>query len=234
MRRLVLIAAAAMAAVLATAGVQNAPTGSARAQAAQVGTPVADRDAPAPADCRGAPRAYDTFVLLATPGPVSSPPPVPSGAPGGLPAGEPADPATVAGITATIREVLACRNAGDLLRSLALYSDPFLRPLLAASGPLPPAAYARFATPQAIGPESWVALLAIHDARLLVDGRAGAVVVVDDPTAASGPRITADFLVFVRAGDRWLLDATIEGMAIAPAGTPAAGTPAAASGGRTG
>jgi hypothetical protein len=211
-----------VAALLVAAGGIVGPGGA----GAQEGTPVPGRDAPAPEECRVEPRSLASFQALATPGAASTAPAVPPEAPEGLPPGEPADAATAAAIGATVRELLACYNAGERLRIFAFYSDGFLRPLFGAPAPFSQGAYDRFATPQPVPPELRVALVAIGEVRLLADGRAGAVVTVDDPNAATGPSTTSSFLVFVRAGDRWLLDAAIEDVAADAAGTPGA-TPGA-------
>lgn len=69
--------------------------------------------------------------------------------------------------------------------------------------------------------EARTTLAAVRGVRLLSDGRAGAVVVDEDPA-----RTTVVFLIFEQVGDRWLVDGQI---AIEPGavGTPEAGTPAA-------
>ena len=84
-------------------------------------TALLARDAPGPEECTVAPRTLEEFeTLAATPAPVETPDASGSG-------GEPVDEATRAAITATARELVACSNAGDILRRLALYSDDRLR-----------------------------------------------------------------------------------------------------------
>ena len=124
-------------------------------------------------------------------------------------------------MTATVRELVACTNARDTLRRLALYTDTHLRPTFART---PPGFADRVATqPVPAQPAEWVAIVAIEDVRLLPDGRAVARVVAATagghthgpaPTGASPPagvaggsaRTETSVFVLARAGDRWLVD----------------------------
>ena len=131
------------------------------------------RDAPGPEGCLIAPRTLDEIAALSqTAGPAEPPNATETG-------GVPADQQTVAAITAVAREMVACSNAGDILRRLALYSDNRLRfaypdgpnqALTAiADKPLPVTVYDR------------VALTSVDDVRTLDDGRVSARVRVDNP-----------------------------------------------------
>jgi hypothetical protein len=128
--------------------------------------------------------------------------------------GEPADEATRAAITATARELVACSNAGDILRRLALYSDERLRfaypdgPTRAlemiAKSPLPLAEAER------------VALVRVEDVQQLTDGRVSARVTVDNPashshdpqTAATASQQEVARLIFIQESGRWRVDET--------------------------
>ena len=128
--------------------------------------------------------------------------------------GEPADEATRAAITATARELVACSNAGDILRRLALYSDDRLRfaypdgPTRAlemiAKSPLPLAEAER------------VALVSVDDVRQLADGRVSARVTVDNPAshshdpqaAATASQQEVARLIFIQEAGRWRVDET--------------------------
>src|SRR5207253_1367628 len=96
---------------------------------AQAGTPPAGLDVSAPAACTVAPRSTDELRALfravaATPLPTSlEATPAPALPPPGAPAGE----QTVAEITATWRQYLACLRAGDQARMFALLSDNMVR-----------------------------------------------------------------------------------------------------------
>lgn len=190
------------------------------AQEASPGAAGPTIDIPAPEECQVEPRSFASMQALATPGAVSAPP-VTSGTPGALPPGQPADAETTAAITATMREIIACFNAGSPLRSFALYSDGLLRPLFGSPAPLSAAVYAQFSTPTPVAPDLWVGIVEIRDARILDDGRAAAIVITNDPAAPSDqPTNVASLLVFVRAGDRWLLDNAVEDQALLTIGTP--------------
>ncbi len=124
------------------------------------------------------------------------------------------DEATRAAITATARELVACSNAGDILRRLALYSDDRLRfaypdgPTRAlemiAKSPLPLAEAER------------VALVSVEDVRQLADGRVSARVTVDNPashshdpqTAATASQQEVARLIFIQEAGRWRVDET--------------------------
>ena len=185
--------------------------------AAQAGTPVAT------AECRTAPRSLAAIQALFT---SASPQatggtPVPTAAVSGSSPGTPADAETVAGVTATVQESIACYNAGNLFSFLALYSDSFERVKL--MGPFQPASYDILATPQPVPTAKQVIRVNVRDIRLLTDGRASAVVEMNDPAAKSRQLKTSTF-IFLHATDRWLIDDIIE--ATTPVGTPApVGTP---------
>src|SRR5829696_2932394 len=171
-------------------------------------TALLARDAPGPAECTVTPRTLDEFNTLAqTPAPVEPPDAASAG-------GEPADEAMRAAVTATARELVACSNAGDILRRLALYSDDRLRfaypdgPTRAlemiAESPLPLAEAER------------VALVSVDDVRQLPDGRASARVTVDNPAshshdpqaAATASQQEVARLIFVQEAGRWRVDET--------------------------
>ena len=193
--------------------------------AAQDATPASFPVTPDPSECRVPPRPRDEVLALLAGTPVAAASPA-AGLPASvatedqLPAGEPADAATVAAIVATARELIACNNAGDFARVFAFYTDDLIRrvfggdPALAAQVPVV------LATPAAALPvAARTELLAVREVRVLADGRVGAVIEDRDPR-----RTVAFFMIFVRAGDRWLVDGQIDIQGVA--GTPAAGTPA--------
>ena len=96
---------------------------------AQSGTPATDLDVPAAAECTVAPRSEDELRALfreaaATPVLDSSDA---SATPAIAPTGDPADEQTVAEVSATWRQFIACITAGDQARMFALYSDEMVR-----------------------------------------------------------------------------------------------------------
>ncbi|MBA3450887.1 MAG: cytochrome c [Chloroflexia bacterium] len=171
-------------------------------------TALLARDAPAPEDCTVEPRTLEEIAALA------------GGSAGGEPpnaterGGEPADEATRAAVTTSARELVACSNAGDILRRLALYSDERLGyaypegPTRAletmAEAPLPLTLAER------------VALLGVEDIRRLEDGRVSARVLVDNPASHShdpnapvnSSQQEAARLIFVQEAGRWRIDET--------------------------
>ena len=174
------------------------------AAGAQEGTPTADLDVPAPAECTVEPRSADELRALfravaATPVPTSpdaSPPPaVP-------PTGAPADEQTVAGISATWRQYMACLSAGDQARMFALLSDAMVRRQFVvdvAFGVSEDALFAYLAaTPVPLTPDQSVPFVPFEDVRVLSDGR---VAVVGPGDGGRG-----DVRIFVKEGGRWLLD----------------------------
>lgn len=217
----------------------------AAAFAAQVASPVARPDGllvPDPEACQIEPRELDFFAQLpSTPvagTPSVSPrsvdpvetrfsPPDASPRPLVLPPAEPADLATVAAVTGVMREALACRNAGDLLRYTALLSDDLLL-AIAAERPLPDVQRLP-AVPQPLPPEQRLGYAAVLDARVLADGRVALLVETDDPTEPPFGRGT-DLLIFVDEGDGWLIDGLLEHVTVSADAAPAtSGTPAAVS-----
>ena len=201
--------------------------------AAQDATPAATPPAgtifPDPSDCKVDPRPMSFLQELA-----ATPQAVPPDAdqrfsrPGEeprewtMPAGTPADTETADGITATLHEAMACLNANDPLRFLALFSDEMIQ-LFFALDPVPPDALPAMeaASPVASPPEMWLGLIGLHDARVLPDGRVAALGDSFDPTEPPYG-VGTDFAIFVKVGDRWLIDSLIEHVVIVGEATPAA------------
>ena len=130
------------------------------------------------------------------------------------PEAKPADAAALTGLTATVRELVACSNAGDVLRRLALYSDARVR----ESYPEGPNEVLRqlAATPVPVPASERVALLEIRDAVMLPDGRVQAVVLIDNPLqhthgpsdpGGANPQTERATLLFVEEMGRWRIDA---------------------------
>ena len=173
-----------------------------------VATPPAAGEVPGPEECRVAPRMAASVLAAGDPPP--SPSTVdPAATP--LPAGVPADESTVAAIRAAMREWAACANAGDPLRWTALFSDGYLRRLMADGAVFtlsdePPAELPEFlARPPSPRPAAqWRAGPTVREVRALPDDRVAATI-EEDPASGSveGGRVV---LVFVRAGDRYLID----------------------------
>ena len=131
--------------------------------------------------------------------------------PADLPRGEPTDPETVAAITAAAREFAGCINAADFPRWLALMTDRALLKVVEPEGVA--ALFGASGTPFPVElSEPEIATVRVSDVRVLPDGRVGAVVVWkvrQDPGEKPSPE--ANFHIFQRVGDHWLLDEEISG-----------------------
>ena len=185
--------------------------------AAQDATPAPYPVAPDPAECVVAPRPLaEVVTVVRTPAAGAPAPLAASPTPFVRPPGAPADPETAAAVTATIRQLFACTNAGDFLRVYALFTDDFLRAFLAGT-PLTADVQAYFAaTPVPLPTDQRRVIVRFEEAQQLADGRVGVVVVLDKP---DDPRTEEpDYVILVEAGGRWLVDAVIEDGG--PAGTP--------------
>jgi copper transport protein len=184
-------------------------------------TALLARDAPGPEACTVQPRTLDQIAGLASsPAPQEPPNATETG-------GTPADDATMAEITAVAREMVACSNAGDILRRLALYSDERIH-FAYPDGPTK-ALEAIAKQPLPLSQFERVALVSVDDVRTLGDGRVIARVVVDNPTNHShDPNVTvqpstkeAARLIFVKEDGSWRVDETRR------EDLPSNGTPAA-------
>jgi len=190
--------------LLAALALHSSP--SARAQA----TPITQTiDAPAPNECLVArPEAlyFPNSVIQAapaTPAPIVTEPAPPFTPP----AGDPADAETIAAITATVREALACRNAGDYLRAYALFTPEMIAQLFGGPATIDPEVIAAAVEgPRPVPSARQLGIVAISDAVILPDGRVGAIV-----ETATARRDFRDYLFFERApeDDRWLIDRSV-------------------------
>ena len=156
--------------------------------------------------CRAVPRSFSELEALGGTPAAGAVPPAPEPTPGLLPGGQPADAATTEAVTGVLRELLACFHAGEPLRVYGLYSDAYLRRLLARSGPPDRGSYDLLATPEKSVQEDRSVLRSVTGVRLLDGPRAGAVVVISYPTLPEGLRDKRFFFVFVREGSQWLID----------------------------
>ena len=126
-----------------------------------------------------------------------------------LPDGDPADEATIAAVTKTMRQVLACENAGNTLGSFALLSDSFVRESQAEEPFTKDDAALLAASPEALPADVRATLYAVHDVRVLAGGRIGALVETDFPDQPPDG-IEVDFLFFIEQDGRYLIDDVIE------------------------
>ncbi|HEY7034760.1 MAG TPA: hypothetical protein VH482_25700 [Thermomicrobiales bacterium] len=175
----------------------------------QVATPAVQEATPVavPAsDCTVEARTLAALTEIVTAEDIANATPVAEPGPYTKPNGTPADAETVAGVTATIRQLVACVNAGDFLRFLALFSDDALRHYSASLGlPLDP-------NDELLTPDpsinDQIALGPIADVVVLPDGRVSALAHL--PSQSGGTDAGSEDvdlqLIFVHQGDRWLID----------------------------
>lgn len=177
----------------------------------QDGTPATALDVPLAEECTvnavelsslanliGAEPEGSSSLLMATPVPEAD-----------LPTGPDAIEEEIDAITATVRELVACANAAEPFRILALISDDFKSVLagvaLTATEEDAQDLLGRFPVPiGGVDPSQPLQMIPIRDARLLPDGRVGAIL---EPVVTGLEQVEADFFVIFEEGDdRWLVD----------------------------
>ncbi|HEY8447938.1 MAG TPA: hypothetical protein VIL01_12605 [Thermomicrobiales bacterium] len=163
-------------------------------------------DVPAPEECTTEPVTLEELqALVATPVaamPAASPPATSTAV----------DAETEAAVRAVIRELIACSNAGDLWRVLALYSDRFIRQwslslvegLTGEAGPMPDQIYRGLAGARPLPEGARISILSFGAVERLPDGRVAAIVVGDDPQDQE-PAGPTRFLL-VEQADGWRVD----------------------------
>ena len=186
---------------------------------AQTATPAAYPVAPDPSECVIEPIPIEEIVrILGTPLAEPGGSPVPFV----IPPGKPADAETSADVVATLRQVFACANAGDPLRIASLYTDDFVRDFF---GGVPIEDLLQFLAipPQPLPEAQKRLIIRFGQVQLLPNGRAGVVIVLDEP---DDPRTEEpDFAILERIEGRWLVDELHEdagGEATSATGTPSA------------
>jgi hypothetical protein len=173
-----------------------------------------------PAECQVEPLSDEFLARLAgTPVSEASPTTEVAGSPAPFtaPEGEPAGEAEIEAVTATMREVVACLNAGDYRRAYALYTENYLLRVFAGQS-----ADLSQSTPVPNEAVMQNALVGVTDVILLEDGRIGARIEL-----ATGPDALEVLLysVFAQVDDRWLIDEETALDATEEGGTPTGGTP---------
>lgn len=133
-----------IATMLATGTLTANPSAGVALPVRQAGTPTAGGlpVVPAPAECTVAPVSFAELpaIQAADPAATSPAPSLPAG-------GAPATPEQSASFLATLRLQIACLNAGDIPRALALTGGAYRDRVLAQSGTPTEAQYAVLATP---------------------------------------------------------------------------------------
>lgn len=147
-----------------------------------------------------------------------------------LPRGTPADAATTAAITAVIRELEACVNAGEYMRFSALFSAAWYRQIPLSDEIVAESTALAAATPMPV-PEGQRGIFSDPwHVEKLADGRVLAAVIWVGREGDPNPDPTrAKVVVFVKDDGRWLIDELIERVAdcedLAAVVGPPPGTP---------
>ena len=127
-----------------------------------------------------------------------------------VPIGQPAGEDAVEAVTATMEQAVACLNAGDFGRFLALLTPRAITTAFAWLGEeLDAGGFTESLLLAPAPPDQPQSLIAIGDVTILADGRYTAVVIISDPTAETVSP-TAMHLVLVQAGERLLIDEVAE------------------------
>jgi len=167
---------------------------------AQSATPAAYPVAPDPSECKvqpASPEEISTILGTEVVKPAGSP------APFVIPPAKPANTETSTEVIATLRQLFACANAGDALRVASFYSDDFVRDFF---GGVPVADLLEFLAvpPQPLPEAQKRNIIRFEPVQILPDGRAGVVIVLDEP---DDPRIEEpDFAILEQVEGRWLVD----------------------------
>jgi hypothetical protein len=166
---------------------------------------------PAPNQCTVEPReAAAVAEIVATPAAEAA-------SPAATAEGEPADRTVRAAVLDTVRQALACTNAGNHLALYALYTDAYL----AANPPTADELAALEADPVPLTGDL-AALLAIGDVLALADGSVSVTVDVIDPTADTPGPARIHYTMVEQDGRYLIDDAVSEPIDASHVGTPAA------------
>jgi hypothetical protein len=181
------LALVVIAAVAGTAGAQTPP-------------PATYPLTPDPKDCLVEPAPLEGVInVLKTP--VAAPPASPT--PFVLPLTVPADAEVASGVVATLYEVFACANAGDPLRVVSLFTADFMRAFFSDAA-LEDVAGFLVAPPESLPEEERRVIVRLGEVQMLPDGRAGVLIVLDEP---DDPRTEEpDFAILEQVVGRWLVD----------------------------
>jgi hypothetical protein len=174
-------------------------------------TPATAWDVPAPDECMIEPREAQLFqdgVGQSAPATPVPPPAIPAAA-FVVPDSDAVTPEIETAVTATVRESIACRNANQMLRAYALFTEPMIVSLFGGPATIDPEIRALIQQGDELGSlpkRQRVALLQLSEVGHRPDGRIGAII-----TTGTVDRIFQDYLVFAydSASGRWLIDEVV-------------------------
>lgn len=188
---------------------------------AQDATPAAgDTENPrmvSASECQSEPRAFEELATILNLDAEGVPQPAATTIT--PPLGENVDSATDIAIKEVAREVLACFNAGDVLRAATLMTDNgVMRSYWGLTIDEENRALARerlAAPPEARVPEAFVRLITVTDSSMLPDGRVAAFVVINEPLLPpTGPETL--LFIFTNQDGQWKVDDYIDFSIIPP------------------
>jgi hypothetical protein len=156
-------------------------------------------EVPSPAECTIEPRSVPSPP--ATSEPISSPSPSPT-----IPSGQPTDEETIEAITAVVRGSIACTNAGDILRSLAYFTDEYVAQMFIDPDGVDYEGFLQYLStpPAALLEDQQLAIVAVSDVQDLEDGTVSARV-----ATGNSDDTFEDILIFVEQDGKWLIKASI-------------------------
>jgi hypothetical protein len=158
-----------------------------------------------------APKVPDPSECDVDPRPIPSPPaseessPTPSLEDVQGMTGPAADADTVAAITKVVYGSIACSNAGNILGSLAYFTDAYVSQMFVGENGVDYEGFLQYlATPPApVAVDQQLAIIEIKDVQQLDDDHVKATVVTGDP---SDPFV--DILLFVNVDGQWLINSS--------------------------
>lgn len=162
--------------------------------------------ASAPTGCDVSPRPTSFLeTLVLAPEPDVTPEPIER-----VPDGADVDEATRAEVAEIVATLIACTNAGNLLRAFALYDDGYLRSILdqdgAMSAEIANELVVSFATPEPVTAERRMVLVGLPVVRQMGDGRVAVVTETTGGALDDDDDTELGLLILDRGADgRWLV-----------------------------
>lgn len=126
------------------------------------------------------------------------------GTPVALPAGDPVDAETQQHIEDSMLINIACVNTGDPLLQLAVYSDNGMKRLLGSTENITDEEIAGLQTPTPLDESAWTLIYDVSQAIEVEDGKAGILMVGDDPVQDDPPSPT--LFILVEQDGHWFID----------------------------